>query len=142
MLTFRFIDDEEDLKTAVQVLIELRPGLSSNQIAKQVIRQKQDGFQLLAAFQVAQCVAVAGFWINEKLAWGKHLYIDDLVTAATVRGQKIGAQLLGECISIARQQGCQSLHLDSGVQRLDAHRFYKTQGMHISSHHFALSLET
>jgi hypothetical protein len=44
--------------------------------------------------------------------------------------------LVGE----ARAAGCQSLELDSGVQRFDAHRFYLRNRMAISSHHFRLAL--
>jgi hypothetical protein len=32
------------------------------------------------------------------------------------------------------------LHLDSGVRRFDAHRFYLNKRMNISSHHFSMVL--
>lgn len=35
--------------------------------------------------------------------------------------------------------GCRQVHLDSSVQRSDAHRFYLHQGFRIASHHFAIS---
>jgi hypothetical protein len=38
---------------------------------------------------------------------------------------------------VAREEGCGSLHLDSGVQRHGAHRFYFRKGMSISSYHFS-----
>jgi len=34
------------------------------------------------------------------------------------------------------------LHLDSGVQRFSAHRFYLSKRMEISSHHFSLKLDS
>jgi len=42
--------------------------------------------------------------------------------------------------AVAREDGCGQLHLDSGVQRFDAHRFYFTRGMAIRSHHFGRDL--
>ncbi|MFQ3219905.1 MAG: hypothetical protein ACI96W_002272, partial [Paraglaciecola sp.] len=36
----------------------------------------------------------AGFVIASKLAWGKHLYVDDLVTAPLRRFTGVGSQML------------------------------------------------
>jgi hypothetical protein len=36
----------------------------------------------------------------------------------------------------AEKEGCQQLHLDSGTQREDAHRFYGREGMKMASFHF------
>ena len=36
----------------------------------------------------------------------------------------------------ARDRGCTRLHLDSGLQRTDAHRFYEREGMRKSAFHF------
>jgi coproporphyrinogen III oxidase len=52
--------------------------------------------------------------------------------AATRRGWPISAA--------ARLAGGGELHLDSGVQRFDAHRFYLRHRMAIVGHHFALPL--
>jgi hypothetical protein len=42
----------------------------------------------------------------------------------------------------AERQGCEELHLDSGVgpEREDAHRFYFRHRMRITSYHFARTL--
>ena len=44
--------------------------------------------------------------------------------------------LLNQHKEHATRQGCQQLHLESGVQRKDAHRFYEREGMTMSSLHF------
>ncbi len=69
-------------------------------------------------------VAAAGFRIGENLASGKHLYIDDLVTLPAVRSKGYGAALLAWLVELAKSEGAQQLHLDSGTERIDAHRFY------------------
>jgi GNAT superfamily N-acetyltransferase len=84
--------------------------------------------------------AVAGFRIAEFLAWGRILYVDDLVTASAQRSRGHGQALFDWLVARARANGCAQLHLDSGVQRFDAHRFYLRQRMSITSHHFALQL--
>ena len=100
----------------------------------------EQGYQLLAGSVGGRVVAVAGFRLIEMLAWGKGLYVDDLVTDSSQRSRGYGEALMRWLIDHARQHGCEELHLDSGVQRFDAHRFYLAQRMKISSHHFALDL--
>jgi GNAT superfamily N-acetyltransferase len=81
-------------------------------------------------------VAVAGFRVLENLAWGRFLYVDDLVTLAACRSQGYGAKLLAWLRERAAQESCAQLHLDSGIQRAGAHRFYEREGMTMSSYHF------
>ena len=87
-------------------------------------------------------VGAAGFNITTNLAWGKHLYVADLVVEKEKRSQGYGETLFTWLMAYAKKYECQQLHLDSGVQRFAAHRFYLRHGMRISSHHFALTLET
>jgi GNAT superfamily N-acetyltransferase len=83
---------------------------------------------------------VAGFRIGESLAWGKYMYVDDLVSRSAVRSRRHGQALFDWLIGFARDQGCIAVHLDSGVQNFGAHRFYLRNRMIISSHHFKLTL--
>ena len=73
-----------------------------------------------------------------KLAWGEHLYVDDLVTSERHRGSGAGAHLVAWLKQHARERGCKQVHLDSGVANFAAHRFYLPQGFDIASHHFAI----
>ena len=79
---------------------------------------------------------MAGFRIAECLAWGRFLYVDDLVTARSVRFRGYGQRLFDWLLAEARREGCEQLHLDSGVQRYEAHGFYLKNRLHITSHHF------
>ena len=84
-------------------------------------------------------MCVAGFVVGTKLAWGHHIYVDDLVTAENRRSKGAGAKMIAWLKSHARQLGCNQLHLDSGVQRFAAHRFYLREGFNIDSHHFSIT---
>lgn len=102
------------------------------------------GYRLIGVF-VPDCehtVAVAGFRITDSLAWGHHLYIDDLSTTPDARRQGHAGALLNWLTEEARRLGCGQLHLDSGVgpERFDAHRLYQNHGLAIHSHHFARGL--
>jgi len=99
------------------------------------------GYRLAGAFQPAgdQVVAVAGFRVGDSLAWGHHLYVDDLSTLPSARRQGHAGRLLDWLIKEARAHGCEQIHLDSNVgpERIDAHRLYFSHGFAIYSHHFA-----
>ncbi|WP_252736128.1 GNAT family N-acetyltransferase [Aestuariibacter sp. A3R04] len=128
------------VESILPVIAELRTEMSGVSLAAQIRRQMASGYEMIAALDDGQAVAVCGFTTGEKLAWGKHIYIDDLVTVSHYQGQGAGKLLLDTVIDLAKERGCQSVHLDSGVQRFDAHRFYLRNGFFISSHHFALTL--
>jgi GNAT superfamily N-acetyltransferase len=127
---------------AARTLLELRPGLGSAEaLVRQVDeRQRPAGYRLVGAFADGdeEAAAVAGFRIDEFLAWGVHLYVDDLVTAATQRGKGHADRLFAWLEEEARRAGCTQFHLDSGVgeDRQAAHRFYFRHGLRITAFHF------
>jgi len=84
--------------------------------------------------------AVAGYRVLESLFSGKFLYVDDLVTREADRSRGYGSQLFDWLVEQAREHGCESLELDSGVQRFDAHRFYLLKRMNISPYHFRIKV--
>ena len=106
--------------------------------------QRAEGYRLVGAFEdgTPYAIAVAGFRVGHNLAWGRFLYVDDLSTLPEARRRGYGRQLLEWLTEEARREGCDQLHLDSGVtaDRYDAHRLYLNSGLAITSHHFARKL--
>jgi GNAT superfamily N-acetyltransferase len=122
-------------------MVRLRPHLNRDVFVATVKRQEAQGYRLAAALDESdEIAAVAGFRFVEMLAWDRALYVDDLVTDEKRRSQGFGQALLDWLVDLARHGGCAQLHLDSGVQRFEAHRFYFRNRMRISSHHFMLPL--
>lgn len=135
-------ESDSDLARCLPVIQELRPHLTDQAaFIAQVRRQSAQGYRIAAMEQGGEVVAVAGWRITESLSWGKFVYVDDLVTRSTHRSQGHGAALIEWLIAAARTAGCTQFHLDSGVQRYAAHRFYLTHRMDITCHHFALVLD-
>jgi len=119
------------------VMRQLRPHIGRDDFLDRVRRTEKSGFRLVCLRVGGEPVAVAGIRTGENLAWGRFLYIDDLVTSSEHRSQGYGAALLRWIRAYARSQGCEQLHLDSGMQRVDAHRFYEREGLPVSGLHFA-----
>lgn len=132
---------EAEILACWPIMSTLRPHVTLETFVGHVRRQERDGYVLVRLEEQGEVCAVAGFVIGEKLAWGRHLYVDDLVTGPEWRSRGHGAALLAWLVEHAREQGCVSLHLDSGVQRFGAHRFYLRHGLDITSHHFTRTLD-
>jgi GNAT superfamily N-acetyltransferase len=131
---------ESAIARCFPVMHLLRPHLVETEFVDRVQRQQQQGYQLAYVEEEGTVRAIAGFRVTENLMVGKFLYVDDLVTGEGERSKGYGASLLDGLVEWAKEQGCEQLQLDSGVQRFAAHRFYFRQRMEITSYHFALKI--
>ena len=140
MIEIHLTREPEDIERCFPVMFELRPHLVQSEFLARVHSQQREGYLLARLEDNGAIKAVAGFRLLENLAWGKFLYVDDMVTSADARSCGHGEALFQWLVDYAKTHNCAQLHLDSGVQRFDAHRFYLRHKMQISSHHFALLL--
>jgi GNAT superfamily N-acetyltransferase len=134
-----------DTALAFTAMRELRTTLTDrDEFAKQVDElQRPEGYRLVGVLpgQGEDAVAVAGFRLATSLSWGRHLYVDDLSTVPSARGQGFARELLAWVHDEADRLGCPEVHLDSGVgpNRYAAHRLYLNSGYVINAHHFIKS---
>ncbi|CAN5697402.1 GNAT family N-acetyltransferase [soil metagenome] len=136
-MEIRQLSTDEEIKATYPVMNQLRHHLKKESYPTTVRRMADsDGYRLAAAFEGERVCCVAGYRISEFLAYGKVLYVDDLVTDEAARSRDFGGHMIGWLANEAQRHGCGQLHLDSSVQRHDAHRFYFREGMKISSYHF------
>lgn len=77
---------------ACELLCELRPAFSRQSMMAAVGEARAaGGYQLAGVFdESGELLCVAGFVIGFKLAWGRHLYVDDLVTTQARRSRGAG----------------------------------------------------
>jgi len=132
----------DEIRRCYPVMRELRTRIANEEeFVTRVLRQQKQGYLLAFVESDGEICAVAGYRFLESLFSGKNLYVDDLVTRESDRSRGFGGQLLDWLIEQAREHGCENLELDSGVQRFDAHRFYFSKRMSISSYHFRIKIE-
>ncbi len=136
----KLAETDIEITACFPVMQELRPHLEEHRFLERIHDQQRDGYALAYVQSDSSIVAAAGFRISENLAWGRFMYVDDLVTAAAHRSQGHGARLLDWLKALAVKEGCCALHLDSGSQRKAAHRFYEREGMAVTGLHFAENL--
>jgi len=141
-IDIRFANTPEEIRRCHPVMLELRPPFQDpEQFVERVLRQQKQGYLLAFLESEGDVCAVAGYRFLESLFSEKFLYVDDLVTRESSRSLGFGGDLLDWLIEQARVHGCENLELDSGVQRFDAHRFYFSKRMSISSYHFRIKIE-
>lgn len=135
---------DEQIAACFPVMHELRPHLKdAAELVTRVKRQHKEGYVLVyAADGNGVPAACMGFRRQERLVHGKVIYVDDLVTSATGRSRGYGKALLDWLEDLAKAEDFKAIDLDSGTQRVDAHRFYLRERFIISSFHFLKRLKS
>ncbi len=137
----RQLSTDKEIEATFPVMSQLRHHLEKGEYLSTIRRMETlDGYRLAAVFDGGEVRCVAGYRISEFLAYGKIIYVDDLITDENTRSANLGGRLLEWLTEEARRNGCKQLHLDSGVQRHEAHRFYFRKNMKIMNYHFAKDL--
>jgi GNAT superfamily N-acetyltransferase len=127
---------DERLRGVYPIMRELRTELSEEQFHERYAAGHVDGYRIAAVFDGEECRAAAGYRLFTNFVSGRHLYIDDLVTAEQWRSHGYGRLLNKYLVELARKESCSSVQLDSHTRRREAHRFYFRERYAITSFHF------
>lgn len=130
----------QQLRACFHLFSYLRPHLDEDTFVSQVGKQQAEGYNIAYIERDSEIVAASGYRIAHFLAWGKVLYVDDLITHPERTRQGLGHTVLNWLIEQAMQFGCDEVHLDTGYQRHEAHRLYLNHGFKLVSHHMSLKL--
>jgi GNAT superfamily N-acetyltransferase len=132
----------DEIILSFDAFVELRPHLTNKEaFASQILEQQKEGYRIVALEVHSEIVACIGFRFLTTLAWGKTLYIDDLITKAKARGKGYGKLLLDHVTQIARNHSCNEVHLDTGYARHTAHKVYLKHGFEFNCHHLMLKIK-
>jgi GNAT superfamily N-acetyltransferase len=112
---------------AFPVMYELRTHLDENAYLELLYKMVDEGYKMFALFNDIQIVAVTGVIIRTNFYDGRHIFVYDLVTRSSVCSKGYGEKLLTYIEQWGKEHGCEKVALDSGLQRMDAHRFYENR---------------
>ena len=85
---------------------------------------------------------VAGNIRNAFYRAGKLCYVSVLVTNEKHRGQGVGTALMNHIETVAIENNCKAIELESGLRREQAHIFYENFGFKKTAYTFAIELKT
>lgn len=132
---------EIEIRRCYRVFSHLRPHLEEAEFVRRVqIQGDKEGYTIACIELGEEIVAAAGYRVLNFLAWGKVLYLDDLITDPGKKKNGFGSALLDWVAQQGKELGCDELHLDTGYQRHDAHRLYLKSGLDLSCHHLSRKL--
>lgn len=120
------LHSEEEILEAFPVMNQLRNHLDEKTYLDLVTEAKEkDMYRLFALYDQGEIVAVTGFKPMITLYYGRFVWVCDLVTDYRKRSSGYGEKLLTIVHEWAKENGYDSVALSSGLQRIDAHRFYE-----------------
>lgn len=131
---------KEDFTKCWEAIQKRRPYLDLEQFLVMNLYMQDEGYKLIFTKQHEKVMAFCGYRFQTMIHYGRSIYIDDIFTLPEARDHAI--PLLNYVVREAKLAGVQSIHLDSGHQRSEAHRLYMNHGFKIESHHFVLHLNT
>ena len=127
--------EPEWLRRAEPVHRQLREGLPDD-YGRRLAQVFNTGARMTLAVSGESVRSLALWRVIENTYEGRRFHIDDLVTDIQHRSHGAGAWLLAALERRARESGCAVVALESGTQRLRAHKFYFTAGYTIPSFSF------
>jgi GNAT superfamily N-acetyltransferase len=138
-----------DIDTILKLLYELGRPAPKNNIQEQkfseIIRSflSKDTNKILLAIipdrdlGVDRIIGLLSYILIQRLNLEKlELWIPELVVSHEYRDKGIGTILLNECESVAKNNNCYRIRLESGNDRIEAHNFYKKLGFKQSAFMF------
>lgn len=142
-LTFKELTTRNELIQAFPVMKQLRTHLDENTYLELVSEaQEKEDYKLVALLDDGEIVAVVGFQPMITLYYGKYIWVCDLVTDSNKRSKGYGEKLLAYVQNWAKENNYDCIALSSGLQRVDAHRFYEEKmNYEKTSYVFKLSLK-
>lgn len=127
-LSIKELQSQQEIMMAFPVMKQLRTHLDESSYLELVTEaQKEEGYKMFALFAGNNIVAAIGFQPMITLYYGRFIWVCDLVTDANHRSKGYGEKLLSCVHTWAKENNYESVALSSGLQRIDAHRFYENK---------------
>jgi GNAT superfamily N-acetyltransferase len=122
----KILTNEKEWLDAFEVMKQLRPHLNKESYLDLVREaEAKEDYRIAALYHEDKIVAVTGFMPMITLYNGRSVWVCELVTDSNERSKGYGEELLRFVEEWSKENGYELVSLSSGVQRLDAHRFYE-----------------
>ena len=120
--------DLKELYTAYDVLKQLRVNLSYTEFEDLIYDMRDMNYKMIGIFDDEELITYAGVNVQTNLYHKRHLFIYDLVTDEKYRSKKYGKMMLEYLHDYAKMGMCENIVLSSGLEKVNAHKFYEKHG--------------
>jgi GNAT superfamily N-acetyltransferase len=126
-VTIKQLTTQQDWMEAYAVIVQLRTELTVEKYLLLLKEMMQDGYLLFALYENKKMVVVAGLSWRVNFYSERHIFVYDLVTDEANRSRGYGEKLLQYLHEWGKENGAHYIALESGIQRISAHRFYENR---------------
>ena len=131
---------DKDIPFILELLYDLDRPIPIDEKEIKIFRNKiKDYFSdpqktILVAKQDSKIVGLVSIILLRRLNRAKlEMYIPELIVIKELRNLGIGKKLIQYCIDLAKKKDCYRIRLESGNQRKNSHKFYKSIGFEQSA---------
>ena len=131
---------DEEIRDCWKAVQALRTHVKEEEYLERVKKQQKEGYHLMYIRDKisTKVESITGWRTLNQLFCGKTLYVDDLSTLPEGRGKGYAGALLDWVKKYAKENGYETVALDSGYTRNTAHRLYLNKGFDMTCHHFEI----
>lgn len=131
---------DKDIPFILELLYELDRPKPINDKEIKVFENKIMGYfsdpqkTIVLAKQDSKIIGLTSIIFLSRLNRTKlEMYIPELIVTKQLRNFGIGKKLIKYCIDLAKKKDCYRIRLESGNQRKESHKFYKSIGFEQSA---------
>jgi GNAT superfamily N-acetyltransferase len=127
-IKYKFITNRQELSQAYFILKEIRDNQPFTSFIKLHKIMEAEGYQILSILDGDELCTLATINIRENDHYGDFLYIYDLITKPDKRSCGFGSLMISYLNDYAKLNYCNFLVLNSSIDKVEAHNFYKREG--------------
>lgn len=145
-----FVNNEAEIVALFPLLQEVCPDIKSKaqllNIAREMISKENCHFVYIRD-KLEECeekeypVSFAGYRILSSLSRGRFMHVHYMGTLPSAKRRGYAGALIDWMILKGKEEGVTMIRLNSGHQRIAAHKLYMNKGFGLRCHHFCLELK-
>lgn len=126
-----------DLRTIVPLAQELNPGIDKAVVEARAHEMFSYDHYLCFGCKIDErLIGISSAWLTTRLYSGKQLELDNVIITNAERGRGKGVAFLTLIEAWAKDQGCESVELNTYVTNSRSHKLYHGLGYRILGFHF------
>ena len=133
---FKIISNE-NLENIVPLIFKLNEAKISEELLKSRFEEiKSQYYKCAVILKNDIIIGVCGMWFCTRHYSGRSVELDHVYIEPEFRGNGLGKQFMAWGHDYVKQQGCQSIELNTYVSNHPSHKFYFNEGFEILGYHF------
>lgn len=126
-----------DIEHIVPLTQQLNPDMDSSLLKERHLAMFEfSHYHCFGLFLEEELIGLASAWLFVKLYSGQQVELDNVIIDQTYQSKGFGAYFINALEAWAKEQGCQTVELNTYAQNTASHKFYYRHGYVIKGYHF------